>query len=103
MDESYKNSNTLSLYKDALTETMSYSTPQFVHRGLEKGGEVVLVIGGEVDGLSAQAYKLTYDTDGHKVNIPMADWCDSLNASVAASIVLCEIKRQLETMGQNVV
>ena len=51
---------------------------------------LVLVIGGEAAGASAQLYTIA---DG-KVLIPMPSGSESLNAAVAASILLYEIMRQ---------
>lgn len=49
-----------------------------------------LVIGGEAEGASAEAQQLT----GQRVSIPMPGRAESLNAAVAAGIILFEAARQ---------
>lgn len=70
---------------------------------------VVLVIGGESEGVSADAYKLlaeqrkiksqnspTQENGHHCIRIPLANGVESLNANAAASILLFEIRRQMQ-------
>jgi len=54
----------------------------------------VIVIGGETEGLSREAWDLCRDWAGASVNIPMLPGVESLNCSVAGSIILFEISRQ---------
>jgi TrmH family RNA methyltransferase len=49
-----------------------------------------LVIGGEAHGASAAARELAH----RKVHIPMAGEVESLNAAVAAAVILFEARRQ---------
>ncbi|XP_027759144.1 rRNA methyltransferase 3, mitochondrial [Empidonax traillii] len=56
---------------------------------------VAVVIGGETHGLSADALHLAASTGGRRLVIPVVPGVDSLNAAVAAAIVLFEGKRQL--------
>uniref|UniRef100_A0A8D0F7J7 RNA 2-O ribose methyltransferase substrate binding domain-containing protein n=1 Tax=Strix occidentalis caurina TaxID=311401 RepID=A0A8D0F7J7_STROC len=56
---------------------------------------VAVVIGGETHGLSPDALHLAASTGGTRLLIPVVPGVDSLNAAVAASIVLFEGKRQL--------
>ena len=70
--------------------------------GLDAGGEhtldtfdggtepVVIVVGSEGKGIS----RLVRETCDVIMSIPMADWVESLNASVAAGVVLSEFARQ---------
>lgn len=58
-----------------------------------RGGAAVLT-GNEANGLSAQALSLA-DT---RVKIPMREHCESLNASVAGSVLMYEIMRQRMTI-----
>ncbi|MBN1262155.1 MAG: RNA methyltransferase [Anaerolineae bacterium] len=51
----------------------------------------VLIIGGEAEGASAEAQSLA---QGHIVSIPMAPAVESLNAAMAATILLFEAARQ---------
>ncbi|XP_064619747.1 rRNA methyltransferase 3, mitochondrial-like [Lineus longissimus] len=62
--------------------------------------EVVLVIGGETEGLSAGAYELAYKKFGHKLHVPMCNGTDSLNSAVASSIILFEMQRQYLSSGR---
>lgn len=69
---------------------------------------VVLVIGGETEGISSEAYELlnqqrrlwkqsgdTTSPGHHAIQIPLANGVESLNTNAAASILLFEIRRQL--------
>ena len=58
--------------------------------GLDGSGPMVLVVGSEGKGLS----RLVRETCDSVVSIPMAGPTESLNASVAAGVVLAEIARQ---------
>ena len=57
---------------------------------LEADGPIVVVVGSEGKGLS----RLVRETCDHIVSIPMAGPTESLNAAVAAGVVLAEIARQ---------
>lgn len=57
---------------------------------LEASGPIVVVVGSEGKGLS----RLVRQNCHHVVSIPMAGPTESLNASVAAGVVLAEIARQ---------
>lgn len=77
--------------------------------GLDAGGEhtldtfdgarepVVIVVGSEGKGIS----RLVRENCDVIMSIPMADWVESLNASVAAGVVLSEFARQRRQPGQN--
>jgi len=69
--------------------------------GLDAGGDrtrddydgtepTVIVVGSEGKGLS----RLVSETCDSKISIPTSDWVESLNASVAAGVVLSEFARQ---------
>lgn len=56
----------------------------------------VIVIGGETEGVSAEAYELLKSNlNGCCVHIPLANGIDSLNTSTALAIVLFEIRKQM--------
>nr|XP_056720999.1 rRNA methyltransferase 3, mitochondrial [Euleptes europaea] len=57
---------------------------------------VALVIGGETLGVSAEAKRLAGSRDGRRLLIPVVPGVESLNAAMAASILLFEGKRQLQ-------
>ncbi|KAH0552253.1 rRNA methyltransferase 3, mitochondrial [Cotesia glomerata] len=56
--------------------------------------EIVIIVGGETEGLSLEAVKLINDKFGVRVNIPMTNGVDSLNSSMALGIIAFEIRRQ---------
>lgn len=59
--------------------------------------EVVLVIGGETEGVSLESCKLFHAKNCVRVNIPLINDVESLNVGVAAGIVTFEVKRQFVT------
>ncbi|XP_011869945.1 PREDICTED: rRNA methyltransferase 3, mitochondrial [Vollenhovia emeryi] len=65
-----------------------YYTLDFTER------EVVLVIGGETEGVSLESCKLLRARNCTRVNIPLTNGVDSLNVGVAVGIVTFEMKRQ---------
>ena len=88
VDNSFLDKKTVSLYKDLPLARGSCFDADF-------SGETVIVIGGETHGLSAEAHKLAFDRNGENVYIPMTPHIDSLNASMAATVIMFEVKRQL--------
>ena len=54
-----------------------------------------MIIGGETEGVSDQARRMTFEGKGHAVNVPMSKSTESLNSSIAAGVILFEMKRQL--------
>ena len=48
---------------------------------IENDFELVIVIGGETDGVSAAAYKFAHNNHGEKVFIPLRNGVESLNAA----------------------
>ncbi|XP_042298308.1 rRNA methyltransferase 3, mitochondrial [Sceloporus undulatus] len=61
---------------------------------------VAVVIGGETHGVSEEAKQLAQETEGKRLLIPIVPEVDSLNAAMAASILLFEAKRQLRLTQQ---
>jgi len=59
--------------------------------------EMVLVIGGETEGISLESCKLLRARNCTRVNIPLTNGVDSLNVGVAVGIVTFEMKRQFVT------
>lgn len=57
-------------------------------------GPTVIVVGSEGKGMS----RLVHETCDTIMSIPMTDWVESLNASVAAGVVLSEFARQRRKM-----
>jgi len=59
--------------------------------------EIVLVIGGETEGISLESCKLLRARNCTRVNVPLTNGVDSLNVGVAVGIVTFEMKRQFVT------
>lgn len=66
------------------------------------GIHTAIVIGGETHGLSLEALQLAEETRGQRLVIPMVRGVDSLNAAMAASVLLFEGRRQLSVNRKNV-
>ncbi len=80
-----------SLSADGFRIVLAEATPDAVPLAdSDLTGRVALVFGNERDGISA----ITRDRVDETVGIPMAGFVESLNVSVAASIVLHEVHRQ---------
>ena len=56
--------------------------------------EVVIIIGGETEGLSAECFHLAKRRKGVRVNIPLNNKIESLNTGMALGIIGFEAKRQ---------
>lgn len=56
--------------------------------------EIVLVIGGETEGVNLESCKLLRARNCTRLNIPLTNGVDSLNVGVAVGIVTFEMKRQ---------
>jgi tRNA C32,U32 (ribose-2'-O)-methylase TrmJ len=55
---------------------------------------VILVIGGETEGLSINAFRLARDRYGIRLNVPLSNNVESLNSGTALGIIVFEMKRQ---------
>ena len=58
---------------------------------------MVLVVGGETEGLSKSACQLCASSwwQTQRIHIPMSFGINSLNSAVSASVILCEMWRQM--------
>lgn len=63
--------------------------------------EMVLIIGGETEGVSLESCKLLHARNCVRVNVPLTNGVDSLNVGVAVGIVTFEMKRQFVTRNIN--
>ncbi|XP_029678925.1 rRNA methyltransferase 3, mitochondrial [Formica exsecta] len=84
---------TKSLVKKLISQlpVESYYTLDFTKK------EIVLVIGGETEGVSLESCKLLHARNCVRVNVPLTNGVDSLNVGVAVGIVTFEMKRQFVT------
>lgn len=67
---------------------------QIPHSDLDWTIQTALVIGGETEGISQEAFDLCQNTDGMALYIPMSEGVDSLNSAMSATVMLFEAKRQ---------
>lgn len=59
---------------------------------------IVLIIGGETEGISEECYQLVAERSGARLNIPLNNNVDSLNTNTALGVIAFEIKKQLLTL-----
>lgn len=55
---------------------------------------IVLIIGGETEGIGIEAYKFTANHNGFRLNIPLQNNVNSLNTGTALGIIIFEMKKQ---------
>ncbi|XP_073972463.1 rRNA methyltransferase 3A, mitochondrial isoform X2 [Rhodnius prolixus] len=60
-----------------------------------KSDNIIIVVGGETEGLSEEVFKIARTFHGKALNIPLSNNIESLNCVSAVSVILFEIKRQL--------
>ncbi|RWS21977.1 RNA methyltransferase-like protein 1 [Leptotrombidium deliense] len=96
-DESLENESILEKYRRAVLKTEDYSNVNYT----SESDHVVVVVGGEASGPSLQSLKLCHDFGGYKLKIPLECGVESLNTSIAASIILYEIKRQFSEVSKS--
>ncbi|XP_018563621.1 rRNA methyltransferase 3, mitochondrial [Anoplophora glabripennis] len=79
-----------------LEETVQ-SVPVLPYYGVDFGTarHIVLIIGGETEGISAESYELAAELQGVRLNVPLSNEVDSLNTGTALGVIAFEIKRQL--------
>lgn len=64
---------------------------------------IVLIIGGETEGIGIEAYKFATNYDGIRLNIPLQNNIESLNVSTALGVIMFEMKKQfLENQNANI-
>ncbi|KAK9889683.1 hypothetical protein WA026_007062 [Henosepilachna vigintioctopunctata] len=69
----------------------SYDTLKY-----SRSNEITLVIGGETEGISEEAYSIVHELGGMRLHIPLANNIESLNSGTALSVLVFEIKRQIK-------
>jgi len=61
---------------------------------VEKGGSLVVMVGGETEGVSLRAHKFAVENDGQHAYLPLFNGMESLNVLSAASILLYHCQSQ---------
>jgi tRNA(Leu) C34 or U34 (ribose-2'-O)-methylase TrmL len=86
------------LYKNSLSSipVIPYFAVDYINQT-----PIILVIGGETEGLSMNAFKLAHDRCGVRVNVPLSNDVESLNSGTALGIITFEMKRQFFTKPQH--
>lgn len=94
-DRSYLPSNNrfLPLYKNI---PIDYQSLWKAFSNIKSNDHSTIVIGGETEGVSLQARKLTIESNGKIVYIPLLNDVESLNVSIALSIILIELRKSYE-------
>lgn len=79
----------------------SYNLPlkSYSDNHIDSNKSFTIIIGGETQGLSENAFQLASAREGYRVNIPLSEYVDSLNAGAALGIISFELKRQLQLSG----
>ncbi|KAL3267786.1 hypothetical protein HHI36_006915 [Cryptolaemus montrouzieri] len=77
-----------------LVENISLSS----YHSLKYSGsdEISLIIGGETEGISEEAFSLVASLGGLRINIPLGNDIESLNSSTALAVIIFEMKRQIK-------
>ena len=98
-DRSYLSSDNrfLPLYKNI---PMNYQSLWKAFSNIKSTDHSTIIIGGETEGISLQARKLTIEHDGQMVYIPLLNDVDSLNVSIALSVILIELRKSYEDIVQ---
>lgn len=96
-DRSFSSSNNrfLPLYKNIPMDSQSLWK---AFGQIQSSDHVTLIVGGETEGISLQARKLTIEHGGKIVYIPLLNDVESLNVSIALSIILMELRKSYENL-----
>lgn len=73
------------------------SSIDFKKAQISPNKETYLIVGGETQGISNESFKLVESFNGLRLNIPCQT--NSLNTTIAAGILLYEIRQQISTVG----
>jgi tRNA(Leu) C34 or U34 (ribose-2'-O)-methylase TrmL len=94
-DRSYLSSNNrfLPLYKNI---PIDYQSLWKAFSNIKSTDHSTIIIGGETEGISLQARKLTIESNGKIVYIPLLNDVESLNVSIALSVILIELRKSYE-------
>ncbi|GAB6030016.1 hypothetical protein CHUAL_005707 [Chamberlinius hualienensis] len=86
--------------KKPVTTIYPINTVSYDELRVDSSRDTVLVIGGETCGLSEECYQFALRRNGYKLTIPLANGVESLNASVAAGIIIYELLRQIRMVNK---
>ncbi len=94
-DHSYLSSQNrfLPLYKNI---PIDYQSIWNAFSNIKSTDHSTIIIGGETEGISLQARKLTIESNGKMVYIPLLNDVESLNVSIALSVILFELRKSYE-------
>lgn len=84
-DLSYEDQEILEEYGKVSLPSVSISDLEFDSKRAE---EIVLIFGGEAHGVTPMAKKLTLDSNGTAIHVPLRNTMESLNVACAASVIL---------------
>lgn len=84
---------------DPITQESSTTLPVLPYYGVNfsKLDHIVLILGGETEGISEECYKFVAERNGVRLNVPLNNDVDSLNINTALGVIAFEIKRQFST------
>lgn len=97
-DRSYSSTNRfLPLYKNI---PIDYQSLWKAFSNTKSTDHSTIIVGGETEGISLQARKLTIENNGKTVYIPLLNDVESLNVSIALSVILIELRKYYEDLVQ---
>ncbi|CAF1000960.1 unnamed protein product [Rotaria sordida] len=98
-DRSYVLSNNrfLPLYKNI---PIDYQSLWKAFENIQSTDHSTIIVGGETEGISLQARKLIIENNGKMVYIPLLNDVESLNVSIALSVILIELRKSYEDIVQ---
>jgi tRNA G18 (ribose-2'-O)-methylase SpoU len=91
-------SESLELYRSRLSSipVIPYFAVNYINQT-----PIILIVGGETEGLSINAFTLAHDRCGVRLNVPLSNNVESLNSGTALGIIVFEMKRQFLTESQH--
>ena len=90
-DISYLDTQLLSQYREIPLRTLPFSSFK-LKAGID---HIVILVGGETEGVSDAAYKFCHEFDGDRLYIPLRNNVNSLNVISATSIIIFKVQEAL--------
>ena len=87
--------------EEVMEEYKRLAPPSSDYSGFRLGAgykEVVVVVGGETEGVSGEAYRLCHHLGGSRLHIPLRNNVNSLNVISATSVIMFKIQQALLEM-----